>query len=334
MSAPSPQTAPLHVALAPAGRRDELLADPNVLALVGFGEATAADPADPRALTVGLPQLLGAPQFEVWRCHEPVTCGRDGEFAIAHTGEVLFAHLLVDETRFASLEAATAHAYREVLALLARRGFPHLVRIWNYFPAITERAAGIERYHAFCLGRHAVLEPIPEFERDLPAATAIGTASPGLLVYFIAARRPGRQVENPRQVSAFRYPERYSPRSPSFSRATLKHWGAARHLYVSGTASIVGHESLHAEDPRAQLDEILRNLEALIGAADAVDALGIASPREFSLLKVYVRDAEQAATLAQHLATRLPAPPPTLYLRGDICRVELALEIEALYQDR
>src|SRR3546814_8116900 len=54
---------------------------------------------------------------------------------------------------------------------------------------------------------------------------------------------------------------------PSFSRATLIGDGANARLLVSGTASVVGHESLHAGDLTAQLDETMANLDAQIGRA-------------------------------------------------------------------
>ncbi|MEI4872760.1 hypothetical protein Q8G47_28955, partial [Klebsiella pneumoniae] len=40
-------------------------------------------------------------------------------------------------------------------------------------------------------------------------------------------------------------------------------------LFISGTASIVGHETVHLGDVRAQTHETLRNLAAVIAAANA-----------------------------------------------------------------
>jgi chorismate lyase/3-hydroxybenzoate synthase len=39
-----------------------------------------------------------------------------------------------------------------------------------------------------------------------------------LQVYGLAARHPGTPVENPRQVSAWRYPRQYGPTAPTFAR--------------------------------------------------------------------------------------------------------------------
>lgn len=321
----------LRVSYEPVSSLDAVLGGSEVLAAVDFAAQTRTDPEAPYRITLGLPALDDAETVEVWRTVGPVAHGMDGPFGIAESSDVLFARLVLDESGFADLDAATAHVYREICALLKRRGFPHLVRIWNYFPQINRLERGLERYQAFCLGRHRALEPTPEMERDLPAATAIGGRGRGLAVYFLAARAPGVQVENPRQVSAFRYPERYSPRSPTFSRATLKHWGEDRHLYISGTASIVGHESRHLDDPLAQLDEIITNLQALIDSANQVEPIGLDGPAGLSLVKVYLREAELLASVRRRLQQMLGEGPRVIYLLGDICRQELSVEIEALY---
>ena len=123
-------------------------------------------------------------------------------------------------------------------------------------------------------------------------------------------------IENPRQVSAYRYPREHGPASPSFSRAAL---GPDHTLFVSGTASIVGHVSRHHSDPLAQLDETLRNLQALNALPES----------RSDLLKVYVRDPVHAALIRQRLLA-WSAPQQTLLLSADICRRELLLEIECV----
>ena len=139
---------------------------------------------------------------------------------------------------------------------------------------------------AFCAGRHqALVAELTEFETHLPAACAIGTDEPGLRLYALAGRTAGIQIENPRQTSAFHYPRQYGPRSPSFSRAVLKAWEERHHhLYISGTASIVGHASQHV-DLMAQLDETLFNLRALLAQANRLTP----EPLRPALLKVYCR---------------------------------------------
>jgi chorismate lyase/3-hydroxybenzoate synthase len=236
--------------------------------------------------------------------------------------------LLLDEADYADLDAATFDAYRRIRRLVQQMDYPYLLRTWNYFPDINGLQHGEERYRAFSQGRYrALANASTTFETTLPAACAIGTHVPGLLVYFLAARMPGKQIENPRQVSAFRYPPQYGPRSPSFSRAILKRWGVESHLYISGTASIVGHASQHPSHPLQQLDETLVNLETLLGHANRY----LKEKLRLALIKVYIRPGLPIAAIQQHLQDCLGSGlPKRLLLTGDICRDDLLLEIEGL----
>ena len=79
---------------------------------------------------------------------------------------------------------------------------------------------------------------------------------------------PGEPVDNPRQVAAGAYPATCGPKAPSFSRAMLVDAGGGRRgLLVSGTASIVGHQSVHADVVAAQTEETLENLHAVLARA-------------------------------------------------------------------
>src|SRR3546814_12443298 len=89
------------------------------------------------------------------------------------------------------------------------------------FDAITFGDGDAERYREFCVGR---ARGLGDFDTHaLPAATAIGRCDDARVVqvYWLAARTPGMPVENPRQVSAYRYPRQYGPQQPSFARAML-----------------------------------------------------------------------------------------------------------------
>src|SRR3990170_3468810 len=81
----------------------------------------------------------------------------------------------------------------------------------------TEHDQGRERYQLFCAGRHdAFLAAGYHHDVDLPAASAVGMRGRGLIAYFLAAREPGVQVENPRPIAAYNYPPQYGPKTPSF----------------------------------------------------------------------------------------------------------------------
>ena len=306
---------------------DETL-DHDVLARIHFG-TDLSTAQDAREVNIALPQTGGAPVAEVWRSRRPVEHGWADGLGYAHNGEVLFGHLRLEEGELTDLIHATAHAYLRIDLLLRRLGYPCWLRMWNFLGHINHGEGDAERYRQFSQGRHEALALKPGFEGRLPAATAIGTQEGGMTVYFLAARDPGAQVENPRQVSAFRYPPTYGPKSPSFSRACLKRWADCSHLFVSGTASVVGHRTLHPGDLLAQLDETHRNFEALLGEASAFEPA--AGPFRAAALKVYIRPGHEDPALLPRVRQLFGDRVPLLCLVGDICRRDLLLEIEGLF---
>jgi chorismate lyase/3-hydroxybenzoate synthase len=319
---------PFSIAYLDSSQTLQTLADEQVMAVIWFGSTTQVYVDDPRQFTVGLPELGESGTVEVWYSPRPLQTGSAAGIRYACNEDVLLAHLLVEETDYPDLDTATYAAYRQILAFIHRQGYPYLLRVWNYFPDINFVSNGLERYRAFCQGRHrALAAELIDFDALLPAACAIGTHTAGLLIYFLAAKQPGVQIENPRQISAFHYPPRYGPKSPSFSRSILKTWGATqRHLYISGTASIVGHATCHTQDLTAQLQETLTNLEALLEQAGRQGQ----TPLRLALLKVYVRPAVAVTGLRDLIARRFGPAIPTLFLQADICRRNLLVEIEGI----
>jgi chorismate lyase/3-hydroxybenzoate synthase len=248
----------------------------------------------------------------------------------ATNGEIVFGTIQVPESAGIPLERTAYQAYRRLLAHMNMLGYPHLLRMWNYFPRINKDADGMERYRRFCLGRYeAMAECLPDFPGTVPAGTAIGTLAGPLTVYFLASRMPGQHLENPRQVNAYDYPQCYGPRSPSFARATLRVLSSESLLFISGTASVVGHASCHINDPHRQTRQILLNLDAVIRAADRLAPISEAYSGQ-AMFKVYLRQPEHVLTVADLLSQKLPPNSRVIYLQGDICRGDLLVEVEAI----
>ncbi|MFD0738716.1 pteridine-dependent deoxygenase [Lysobacter koreensis] len=315
---------------------DALLAAPDTLAVFGFGHA-APRADDPRYLRVALEPHGGAAPLEVWRGGAPVARGREHGIAWAEDGALQFGALQLDEADGDGIDGIGEAAYRRLLAFTAARGYPHLLRIWNYFDAITDGDGDAERYKRFCVGRARGLGDVPA--GTLPAATAIGrpTDTPArdsadasqagsLQVYWLASRTPGTPLENPRQLSAYRYPRVYGPQPPSFARALLP--PEPMPLLLSGTAAIVGHESRHADCVATQVDETLANFDSLIAAARLQRPSLPARFGPGTRLKVYVRDHDELAAVAALLDARLGADVPRIVLHANVCRRELRVEID------
>ncbi len=266
-------------------------------------------------------QLAPGPACEAWVAPEPAKWFENGRMRYGLSGGVMFGVVQPREADFASIGDLAFTVYRELFSLAERAGCPHVLRVYNYLPHITQSENGEERYRSFNLGRHKAFEACGRAVSAAPAACALGTQDGDPAIYFVASTQPGRPLENPRQVSAYHYPAQYGPRSPSFSRAMLY---ARSMLLVSGTASIVGHETLHLGNPAAQTEETLRNIQALLATcgrswSEAADGMS---------LKVYIRHEADVAIVSRHMA-HLPLPASQLILQADICRPDLLIEVEA-----
>lgn len=321
----------MRTAVVDAGQIPTLLKSNELLTLFRFSGATAIDQQDARQVSVGLDSLDPTEQAEVWLSADTVTQGQQGRIRCNQDGNILFGHLWVADDRNGDLADTALSVYSEIIGFLRTSDYPYLFRCWNYLPYINRTDSGLERYRAFCVGRHAAFSNEPGFESSLPAATAIGTQTPGLLVSFAASRRRPIQIENPRQVSAFHYPPKHSPRSPLFSRAVWMNWASCQRLYLSGTASIQGHESLHDGDLSGQVKETLQNIAAIQANASDDQPTERVTWVQGESLRVYLRHAKHYAAVRKALESHWGKTHRTIYLKGDICRSELLLEIEGVF---
>jgi chorismate lyase / 3-hydroxybenzoate synthase len=304
----------------------------QVLCAFGYAATAARAGGDARLLAVPLAPLDGDGNCDLWLSQRPVVHGWEGNLGYSEDGELLVVQLRVEEAELAPIEETVYGVYRRIGNFIVARGYPELWRVWHYLGQINHGEGDAERYRQLSAGRYRALNDHPGFEMGLPAATAIGSHCGGLTMIAMAGKRPGRQVENPRQVSAFRYPRSYGPRSPSFSRATLLPWADGACLLVSGTASIVGHATACAGDPIGQLRQTFANLQVLLASAAQIHLQG-REPSEFRAesYSVYLRQREHLPQVLPELK-KLFGDAPLQLLFGDICRRELLIEVEAVYR--
>jgi len=318
----------------------------DVLGVATFNGSVASGPPVPGPAGIPMahvrtPVLPAAKNVcEVWRCGEPAHSGEHGRVRFRRSGEMLFGCIAIPETDSARassdengrspLQHATAQAYRQIFATLAAENYPHLLRVWNYLPAINRDEHGSERYWQFNRARQQALRACGRAHQGtVPAASALGSPLAGpLVVYFLAGRTAPTFLENPRQVSAYHYPRQYGSHRPAFSRATLARHGTGLALFISGTASIVGHRSLHLGDAAAQTRETVANIEALLAQANRA-ARGARFELSALACKVYVRRPADLPLVQAELDAALGGNARVIYLQADICRQDLLVEIEA-----
>ena len=343
---------------------DQLALQPDawwgtVLGIAGFAWPPPIRAAGVPIAASAIPPLRATGDVcEVWRMRE----GRAVESASApfHAGclnyrwceDSLFGSITLDESAFAgsgsmALSCATTAAYGIMFRVLEDMPQRHLVRVWNYLPEINRDVDGEERYRHFNAARQAAFRASGRgTEGSVPAACALGSpAGSPICIYFLASCRPPSMIENPRQMSAYFYPPQYGAASPTFSRACLLPGAAGVSLFVSGTASIVGHTTLHAGDVAAQTRETLANIDALLNQANRVSECagdgrgsgqdgparcGARYALDEMKFKVYVRHATDFIAVENALMRALRPLSPVVYLQADICRAELLVEIEAV----
>jgi chorismate lyase / 3-hydroxybenzoate synthase len=276
--------------------------------------------------------------LEMWHADGVLMQGQRGALRYCHNEQILFGLIQLSESDFGAagqagktpLQQAAEYAYRDIFRLTDALGFETVLRFWNYLADINGQTDGVERYRQFNMGRQdGFLAGGRAVTGSVPAASALGFAQGPLTIYFLAARGvTSTPIENPRQLSAYRYPDDYGPRSPTFSRAAVARLDGRDVLFLSGTASIVGHQTLHAGDVLAQTRETVANITHILEEANRTAPLA-----RFKLgdlhYKVYVRHARDAGAIHAELRRSLGESARMTFLHADICRQDLLMEIEA-----
>jgi chorismate lyase / 3-hydroxybenzoate synthase len=301
----------------------------HVLSVIGFGRAIALPAPSGKPLWVDIPVLGGRDSsFEVWTSAAPVTACEHQGVSGTTDGQVLFGSLSLEQRAGDTLEMLAAQAYMHIFGFIDHFGCRNLLRVWHYFPYINDDENGLERYRGFNVGRHAafVANGRSIGEESVPAASALGSNSGSLVIYFMACKEHGKAVENPRQVSAYRYPQQFGPSSPIFVRAMSATLGGRYCFFISGTASIVGYETQHQGDAEKQTAETLLNIRTLLQQIPHYD------PKQGHLLfKIYLRHADDLPMVRAKVQAEFGPSCETVYLQSNICRSDLLLEIEGAY---
>jgi chorismate lyase/3-hydroxybenzoate synthase len=313
----SPQSNPRWLVDLAAERTDDAFADWR---LGARGAGTAS---------FDLPMPALHSMSESWRSHGRLRGGQLGAARFAGDEDLMLGELILSERDFGGIGTTTHEAYRRLLDYVPGSGYPYVLRIWSYFSRINEGAGQAERYRQFCVGRQLALERA-WFEAD-PAATVIGMPdrSDRLRLLWLASKTPGRMLDNPRQMTPRNYPPEYGPEPPRFSRAALWQCARGNALFISGTASVVGHSSRHPGRLDNQLAETKRNLDSLLEIAN--DAAGVDSKYGAgTVFRAYVREEEHFYATETFLREAFPGAAFAV-LQGDVCRQELLCEIEGVH---
>ena len=269
--------------------------------------------------------------------------------AISYDG-LRFVHLsgITPEQVGATAFEQSKASFDEVARRLDSAGtrFNDVVRAWLYMGGITEPENGVERYRELNRARTDFFADqeargLYQIHRNganfYPACTGIGMVGRGLVVSCMTLQTDRDDVrllplENPNQTSAFEYSERFSPKSPKFSRAMAVVLGDYVTTWISGTASIVDSETVHLGDIEKQTEQTIDNIRDLI-SRDNFERHGVpragAELGDLAKVRVYIKHPEDYEA-CRAVCERRFGPLPTIYAVADVCRPDLLVEIEGV----
>jgi len=248
-----------------------------------------------------------------------------------------------DDTR-----KAAEHAFELMTALLdnEKMTLNNLVRQWNYIGNILEVKNGFQNYQVFNEVRSEYYGRYRKIA-GFPAATGVGMRHGGVILDFCAMDSSDgnlkiKAVRNPNQVNAYEYNQQVlkgavtegsiKKHPPQFERALLISGVSRPLLFISGTASIIGQETIGVGDVAEQTVVTIENINKLKDNDRIGDLLGVTDliPGKIALLRVYIKQREDFGTVKLICEEIFPGIP-SVYVEADICRDDLLMEMEAEY---
>ncbi|MBN1378378.1 MAG: hypothetical protein JXA04_04005 [Gammaproteobacteria bacterium] len=307
---------------------EQILADNRVFVVIAYGNGPYVNPPIPRCVESGLVCLNQPDIKEVWYSDRPVEYGIEGDYYWARTESIILAVLQISEVSDIEFSQQIELQYKNLLEFLKSQGYPRLARVWNTMTDINQGAGDLERYKQFCKGRYQGFERAGYETQHFPAASALGSRNGKVVINAIACRTGCTHFENPQQLSAYCYPREYGPQSPSFARATFLETTDSGIVFLSGTASIIGHETQNHGDIEGQMSVMLDNLGKL--TESITGALKLERQLKPDLLKVYLRNSDDLELVQQRIRGHFGSQLPVAYLHADICRADLLVEAEGI----
>jgi len=251
-------------------------------------------------------------------------------------------------------------AFKIMQDLLKKEGlnFNNVVRQWNYIENIlgitkkgeVEISSGktvdfpnsVQNYQLFNDVRTSNYNTV-KMVNGYPAATGIGMNTGGVILDFIAIE-PTEEIKiypinNPLQKDAHKYSENVlvgssydisgEKTSPKFERAKLVAGKRSGRIYISGTAAIIGQDTVKSNNAGEQTKTTIKNIQSLIARENFnKNGLDISFKLEnLSYIRVYIKNQNDIPEV-KAICKKYFRDVPSLYLVSDICRKNLLVEIE------
>ncbi len=258
--------------------------------------------------------------------------------------EVWAAGLGNDEYRNDTRKAASA-SFDMVAEILQMENLSmnNLVRQWNFIGDILGMKEGFQNYQVFNEVRSEYYKKYRTIT-GFPAATGVGMKYGGVFLDFCALKSDDsiklKAINNPNQINAYEYGQQVlkgitgtvgsAKHPPQFERGLLLMNKTASTLFVSGTASIIGQETIGKGDVKEQTLVTIENIRKIadIERIRQLDGKQDMGQVRFSLVRVYVKKQEYFKSV-KSICNDHFRDSPVIFIEADICRDDLLTEIEA-----
>lgn len=239
-------------------------------------------------------------------------------------------------------------AFEQMNLILKSEGFTFgdVIRQWNYIERIIDFTDSSQHYQIFNDVRSNYYAS-STFPYGYPSATGIGMSHNGIILEFLALKPVSGiyvlPIQSPVQTNA----HQYSPRvlssnqytsisclksTPKFERGKAVYGPQGGMLFVSGTAAIKGEASASQYDIVEQTRMTLNNIDNLIAHENLMrNGINKHYTSNPLILRVYLKQAEDFDKI-KDIVLAYAGQIPVLFLQADICRPELLVEIEGVYQ--
>lgn len=227
--------------------------------------------------------------------------------------------------------------------------FSNIIRQWNYIENIThipDKGQNYQHYQIFNDVRSDYYNK-SEFIHGYPSATGIGTDICGLVVNFIAISTATNvqivPVINPGQIDAHKYSQKVlvgsgvnkkeDKSSPKFERGKLVRTDEGTKIYISGTAAILGENTVFPTDVEKQTMATINNIKRLVDDESVLelDDIQAVEKSNYSYVRSYVKH-KTDIDIVKRLCEKHFRSECFQYLISDICRDDLLVEIEGLIE--
>ncbi len=242
------------------------------------------------------------------------------------------------------IKKASSAAFEQMIDILnaEEMTLDNIVRQWNYVGNILEIDEGSQNYQVFNEVRSDYYRKYRTLKNFL-SATGVGMRFWGAILDFFALKPDESTrilpLNNSLQTNAYEYnqevlkglfdPNKEAKNPPEFEHALLVEKNLCSTLYVSGTASIIGQDTIGTGDVEKQAIVTIENIKTLTDQAKISLDRGrnISHSGRFLLLRVYIKKQDYFRTVMAVTEKYFPGVP-VIYIEADICRDDLLTETE------